>query len=563
VAGSNQALRRDPFVSSQNLDTNQLPSESAAVPSPVTAVPFHRWRPARVEVGSQLGSQVVVGSSPEATMRNPDSNNRLPETRTQPPTQACCGTVAVRFLRLLVVLLVAIAAGSHWGVGTPGGETALPVARAAESDGETAFASPAPLPSGLRGALIGRPVWAQSGALTSPSVDSPVAETGHAARAGLVAAETTPAEDPISDMAIGNTRVGYIDPEFWTDPPAVTWSDRANFDIWIAQVNPANGQFIPADGRGTYVGRGVPVSPTARNALACYNGPEWGVSPAVGLSVYFTQFDTVGVGQIARYSFNERRVIQLTRGGDVMRGGVLPSDSLEGPFAGLVTLQLKGPLTPALGTSIAWRFENEPTVDRALPLAFGGSSVVRWVPGMLQLISNRFDSNGVAQVYLYDCLADTFQNLTSGPGNKYDAFLFYPPEYPGRRAFSCTIDASKIALYVENSAGQFEKLHEISAPQSGSGAFGKIYSAEPFIFRGKSGWAFSSTFGQINSDPSDVFVVQLGGFIRRVNVSTNPAVRSDPEVLILGNKLFLYYSEKRKESRIRLRLVTGLFGSGV
>jgi hypothetical protein len=329
-----------------------------------------------------------------------------------------------------------------------------------------------------------------------------------------------------TDVRIGDTRTSYQDFETWGPTNQLAWQDDRNGDIWIAFCDPQTGQFTPPDGRGIFAGNGVKF--TELGSVGSLNGPEWGIAKAHGLSVYFTKADAIGVNQVYRYSLATKQGAFVTSGGRTARSAAIPSTDPNAPFAGVGTLNFG---FPSLGVN--WRFENEPSADRRVPIIVPGSNGPRWSPGRMEIVTN-FLGNGGIQIGLYDVNARKLNFITRGGGTKFDGRTFDPPEFPGKRGLWC-LSGDKILAYIQNDAGEFEQVRSIPAPDRLS-----IASTEPFEVNGKSYLAFAA--GQVSwLTPSNIYVVGLD-WPEPKQVSTGGAdYRLNPEVLVSGNKAFLYY----------------------
>src|SRR5262249_573199 len=80
------------------------------------------------------------------------------------------------------------------------------------------------------------------------------------------------------------TPADVLDPEFSQSLGMIVWGDAVG-RLWIANVDRATGDFVPADGRGTLVD---PYAQTYNDATKTYNGPEW-VSTANGDQIVYTK----------------------------------------------------------------------------------------------------------------------------------------------------------------------------------------------------------------------------------------------------------------------------------
>jgi hypothetical protein len=345
------------------------------------------------------------------------------------------------------------------------------------------------------------------------------------------------------DVVIGQSGISYQDPEIWNAGAKVAWQDE-NQDVWLADLDPVTGAWIPNSGRGTLLGRAAQIDALEAGT---WNGPEWGYS-AAGPAVFFTAPDSNGVHQVARY-----RLLTgtpglpefVTAGGTTPRRGVLPGKNLTDPQAPVMTFQ--GRFRANIG---AWRHENEPTTDRPFPSAYFATSGPQWIPGDQALATNLDDTNGTVQVVRYG-LDGTTTFLTTDAGHKFDTFFFQAPELGGRDMFVCSVSdikptttvpatSNRLHVYGRTSTG-FELVHVLSLTNFMPQTAVNHFSAEPFIFKGRTFFSLAVTLGSPYSSPSEVWVMNLPG-TQAVRVSAaGSAARIDPESFVTTDRAFVYY----------------------
>lgn len=397
---------------------------------------------------------------------------------------------------------------------------------------------------------------------------------------GINAQSRPPARTSLSDRIIGNSKVTYVDPEFWNPTGQMCWQDGKTNEVWICSLDPQTGNLIPTDGRGTRCGIAASVTPTSTQPLGSWNGPEWGLNQQ-GLFVYFTSIDSNKVFQTARFgpvNGTNPQLVQLSAGGTNSRGGALPTSNANQAVGAVLTF-----LEPSGQTVIdkaVWRYDNEPNTDRPIPMALLGFKGPRWLPGALTISTNTTDSQGIVQAALYDAQNDVLTAITNDAGDKVDAIVFDSPEL-GKRAMACRVEthdpsitlglepAREVAFYAE-AQPYWTKIMSVPVPSTNMGGrmVTTVQFAEPFVYNGRSYVQFSAgaNLGNLNSNlitrnilPTQMYVVAMADGKPVQASSTTSAFRLDPEAAVLGGKLFLYYySYAGSATTDQFHVVTGV-----
>jgi len=345
------------------------------------------------------------------------------------------------------------------------------------------------------------------------------------------------------DRRIGDTTTYYVDPEFWAPTAQVVWQDNATNDGWIASIDPNTGDMIPADGRGIHLPTKLAPVFTASSGVPSYNGPEFGFN-AQGLFVYMTVRDSHGLDQTGRFGPIDRGTAAYKQLSTNSHDSLAALPSQEPSFS--VGAYMCYYLDTSEGR-VVWRFDNEPTTNRTVPISYIGLKGPRWIPGQLAVSSNAVDGNGVDQAAIVNLAQNTTTRITNDSGNKSEVFIFDAPEL-GTRAAMCLVGDAHRELAVYKEASPFwQKVASFAAPSFllGGGSTAQIYLPEPFVFQGQSYFMFA--VGKVDVDaiefqgPSMLYVARLGGTSPVQVGSTIPALRLDPEILVINNKAFLYY----------------------
>jgi hypothetical protein len=356
------------------------------------------------------------------------------------------------------------------------------------------------------------------------------------------------------EVPIGGDNLAYKDPEFWIEGRKVAWQDGDD-QIWLADIDPRSGEWIPADGRGKLLGRAANIeSDQSTGRPGSWNGPEWGFSQQ-GPAVYFTMIDGNGVNQQARYRLNTGLTEQITFGGNRGRSGTLPSKDAGDPFTRI--MYFIGRFGTGQGGEAHWQWENDNSTEANLPATDWAFSGPQWIPGQPAIVTNQRDAAGVQQVARFETRAGntaTPEILTTDPRDKVDTYFFKAPEYGGELAFITLLDKQDIGVY-RQIGGKWTLQRTLQVPViPPPGSRLTVFSAEPFSFGGRSYFSFAITFGTAYQNPSWIYVMSIDGtYVEQVSDASNVA-RIDPEYFYTDEQVFIYYYTVEKGGRRRLYL---------
>jgi hypothetical protein len=212
---------------------------------------------------------------------------------------------------------------------------------------------------------------------------------------------------------------------------------------------------------------------------------------------------------------------------------VLPSSSAADAQARVI--YCRSPRGPAPVTF--WQEETDPSTARTFPTASFGTSGPRWIPKERAIVTNVLDANGVTQIARHDIDADTTTILTQGPRPKNDGFFFHAPEFNDDSVFLCVMDSSQIGIY-RQVASRWMPVHTIDPPLFGSRNERPIVaSADPFVYRGKSYVVYLSE----GRNQTAICVAALDGSVNGVISAPSQQRKLDPEAVVLGDRLWVYY----------------------
>jgi len=359
--------------------------------------------------------------------------------------------------------------------------------------------------------------------------------------AGLAVASVAAAQS-IPGEALVTEQRDLLDCEFSQARDKITWVDRDG-GLWIADVDPATGLFVPANGKGTLIDPEAMATADIRNLG---NGPEW-VSTASGDQIVYTKFLA---GQPKTRPNARLAMAQQVRDGSWRYDFLAPAKLLRAvPYA---SSDWRDP-SPRISYVDPkgyhyWRNLYEPASERR---------VVQYPQSQLQYYyAMRFVQgeraatypavvDGVSQVFRYDLDSDATTQLTFDAGQKdlnSRAWIWHAPEFDDARVMMTVADDTELRIYRED-PGQagWTLLRSIRTPRNGI-----VNSPEYFTHDGASYVFFVATVppapfpSQVflaNIDPADPQLVQL-------TPDAPKRMRTDPEVFIADDGPYIYFNRQ-------------------
>lgn len=335
------------------------------------------------------------------------------------------------------------------------------------------------------------------------------------------------------NVGAGNNRFAFID---------------NSGNLWVGHVNVDTGGFVPTNGQGKL----VDTNATPANVLG--NGPEWMSLTKNSALVYDRWLDG------KPHSFYNACVgfANVTSDGSWnagcmsdSKGYVLPIGTFtQGDTKPMVSYQNFSQTS----TNVYWRLAQDGAPQH---FVFGPSNQTgvtrRWVVGTHKLFLTApappdASGNVYRQAFLYDADGNTLQQLTFEPTNKTSGFMWQAPDYDNSFLFFVRVGVSEVDVYKfkNNQGGQpsWQIVNTIFASSDNP----YIYSAEPFVYQGKSYIFFSVSATQeghsvtpsqiaiSNIDPNAPWYQELTSNVPDVRA------RRDPEYYITSNGPYLYYN---------------------
>ena len=315
--------------------------------------------------------------------------------------------------------------------------------------------------------------------------------------------------------------------------------------LWVAQVDPDTGAFLPADGQG------VLVDKHAAPATTFGNGPEWAVS-AQGSQLVYSKYlsdqlpskSTVGLGVAS------------------MVGGQwtteLLSDSLQrvSPIA-TMDLDAATPLIQYQDTgrvNTYWRLLADGSDEHPITVPGYSAGARRWVPGTHQIVITGSDAAGLSQVFLYDADTGATQQLTHERGSVSGAMMWRAPEYDNEYIFFAVVNAKTVVVYRQlpdtHGALSWQAIQRTPLPAS----YPYVWSPEYFVHNGRSYIFFqmnqSPVAWTLNS-PSQIGMVGVlpeNSTLQNLTPDADTVrMRMDPEYYITSQGPFIYYNRFRAQ----------------
>jgi hypothetical protein len=332
------------------------------------------------------------------------------------------------------------------------------------------------------------------------------------------------------------------DPEFEFAEGLVTWCTDKGEELWVAAIDPETKRMVPPDGKGTKLDENV----AAISILA--NGPEWVQAPDGPQVVY------------ARGRKPENlRVARAWREGGAWKTEEYPNTRGGGSPFGTLVIGDPDPLVLYCHEcerftdkfSFRWFRLLDPTETHPVP---ADTTMGRWADGSHQLVLQGWDENKVSQIRLHDTATGTTKQLTGGTTHQHLSYMWEAPELDGERLIFYVVGAHEqsftyLQVRREKADGTLVDVKQIHPPMR----FPYVVSPEPVVFEGKSYVSFLASNGPYNrsNGESEVWLAAAApghDFARRLS-GPELMVRKDPESLIIGGDLVVYYSEVTDDGR--------------
>jgi hypothetical protein len=311
--------------------------------------------------------------------------------------------------------------------------------------------------------------------------------------------------------------------------------------LWVANVDPDTGAFIPPNGHGV-------VADTGAAAPTTYlNGPEWMFSTA-GSQITYVKY-APGLPQTTENA----GVAVATQAGGVWQGAMLAGS--EHRFVPFGSEDLNDPRPRLVYQSerrqrAYWRYVDDPASEQPVhPLTSVCSR--RWVPGMNALVfiaPCAPVARQLPQLFWIDLASGEELRITTDPVPKVYAFAWRAPEFNNDLVALTVADRRTMLVYRRSVDGSGQATWSLASTRTSPEPVPYITSPEPFVHNGRSYVVMrvSASPDLGDNTPSDLAVsgIEPGQLDLRLLTDTSAPsrVRSDPEYYITSKGPYVYFN---------------------
>ncbi len=346
---------------------------------------------------------------------------------------------------------------------------------------------------------------------------------------GEVATTAPPVE---ADVRLGPPGADYQDTELLTGANLMSFTDTPSREGWVARIDPATGTFVSDDGHDLLVDTDIAVFGETLNGL------DFGLD-AQGWSVFYTKAadSTLQVWRATRQGGGEVDREQLT-------SGAPHHTTLARKDPDEATVALGGMEGPAVGGNIVVWDEDAPDDTKVVGPRDLGTQLY-FLPDTPEFMTLQPDSNGDRQFHVGQLATGETQQVTYDPGDKRDGGLWFAPELDALVA-ATVVDNPTIGVYSpadpEHTSGEWKQVLSLPLPATSQRQLFK--SPEPFVVNGRSYLAVGLHDQRQPGGPGEIWVLPIdGGEPTRCDASGDNRVLVEPEVLVVDDKAYVYYTE--------------------
>lgn len=351
--------------------------------------------------------------------------------------------------------------------------------------------------------------------------------------------------------------VSYADPEILTNYGLMTFRTALG-DVWVGNLDPHTGQFVRQDGREYLMDTGSETGGTI-------NGPEFGLDTD-GWSVFYSKrrADEVQVWRATLDAAGTASAQVLTAGD--RHQTAMPT--LNGQRGTTKVVNIIGSWES--GGDIAWFDERSPLEQNVFAQVnpfLTNRNPGRWMAdGRRIVIVDEQDG----QLFMLDTDTGRREVITDDPGFKTAPQGFRAPEYDDRWVVTAVVDDRTIGVYLDpGDGGIWPRVETLTVPVEASD---EVFSSpEVFQASGKS-WLVTTVkdrrTGEGAAERGEIWVIDLEGdarvrYARRCDDGRPDVKRSDPEVFVGEQEVFVYYNVQEDENTSTLwRCRTGIASDG-
>ena len=366
----------------------------------------------------------------------------------------------------------------------------------------------------------------------------------------LMALSPTPAlaDDFVpDDVIVSDPARDLPPPEFDQRTHRVIWQDRVN-KLWVADVDVVTGDIEPFNGKGTLVDSGLTPGYEIKNT------PRYAWGAGEGAIVYNKTINGIRtLAKAVEVAPNIWETSLLENGEDRWKANGSPEETTD---AARIVYSYK---RPAGDTVVGWRDLDDPASEQiANVISHGG----RFFGAEPAVIVTDKDQYHVTQIYHVPFATGIPEQVSFGPYNKANAFVWFAPEYE-QYLIVAMVRFTELAIY-GRVGGAWRRITQFAIPS----AKPLLSSPEAFVANGKSYIAVvtcdelgAGGFAGQPVGPSEIWLAGIdpdAPFFRRIDDPSYEAQRSEPEPFLLDSGPVVYYTELSSFIRLLKRAATGL-----
>jgi len=353
----------------------------------------------------------------------------------------------------------------------------------------------------------------------------------------------------IQDTIISDTTSSLQDPEIDWLGHHICWANEEG--IWVADIDPVTGNFIPANGKGVL----IDSTPSYTGMIWLKNGPEWAISQNGSVVIYPDSVDatTVTVGTSKKIN-------------NVWGTQNLPNSNYRVPFFGSndSSYSIDGiscaSYNPATWQNTGLKLRNTSNgTEVSLPPGLNAYKGARWINGLYGISLGKED-NPPYEVGYFDINANTYYPVATLPNPIDQTWMLYSNELNGFVLWCVEKKPAQDEIAIFRQVGaNWVKYDSVALPTNRL----EIHSPEHFSWNGKD-YIFMLARKRQNQTGTGLYeqvwlmsISNQNRIIRMVSDSTN-IKRSDPEFYFTTTEPIIYYTEKRGGLEITHKCRTGL-----
>jgi len=357
--------------------------------------------------------------------------------------------------------------------------------------------------------------------------------------------QVTTAAIPDNEYDSGRNGVPCVTCNFGAGNSRFVFSDAGN-NLWVGQIDPQTGNYIPSDGRGLL----LDTNATAPTDFG--NGPEW-FDSASGSGFVYTQY-------LPGQPHSDRTAVV---GIATMVNGAWTINILSGATGRASPDATKNPSDPDVYINyvsapkgrLYWRKLSEINTEHELPISHltDGNSR-RWVPDTHKILFQGHDPNDPLvlrdQIYTYDIDSGELEQLTFNPKGVLGGMMWRAPEFNNEYVFFTMVKERRQILVYRKLPGadrvmRWTIVKTIDAPA----ALPFFFSPEVFTHNGRS-YIFATVSSAAaffdRTIPNQLAIsgvdpLRLDSRLL-TNATSTPRLRLDPEYYVTAQGPFMYYN---------------------